>query len=165
MGYSHYWSIDMDALRGKTAKYEASYQKAIAECQRVVTRMALVNRELYGTSYLSGYTAHTKPGQYGGINLGGSQDHTAEYLILREHLKQNDSAGAIKTNRHPYDTAVVACLLILSYRLPGIFIVRSDGHEGDWQRVADYVSSVLRRRIHVPETIRTRDESAQSQEA
>jgi hypothetical protein len=153
MGYTHYWSWNFDSLKGKTKEYEDKYQQAILECQRVIRKLADENRSQYGSSWMSGYSAHTKPGQYAGILLNGSSGISAEDFVMREHLKQNES-GFCKTNRQPYDDAVICCLLILNYRLGDVFQVSSDGDWEDWQPWADYVSETIKRKVRVPSSIR-----------
>lgn len=154
MGYTHYWSWNLDGIKGKTSDYEARYQQAILECQKVIRKMADENRSQYGSSMMSGYSAHTKPGQYAGLLLNGSRGNDCEDFIMREHLKQNGTSEFCKTNRAAYGDAVICSLLILHYRLGDILTVNSDGDAEDWQPWADYVSKILRRKVKVPDTIR-----------
>ena len=154
MGYTNYWSFKK-APRGNAKELEATYQKAILECQKVVYTLAEINRDLFGTSYMSGYSAHCKPGEYGGIKLNGSRGEDCEDFILREHYNQNDTGNFCKTNRNYYDEAVIACLLVLKYRLGDVVTVNSDGDLDEWQPVADRVSEILRRKVTVPDTIHT----------
>lgn len=154
MGYTHYWKFH-EAPRGKTKELEATYQKAILECQKVVRILAEENRSQYGSSFMSGYSAHCRPGEYGGIKLNGSRGNDCEDFIMREHYNQNDSSNFCKTNRNYYDDAVIACLLVLKYRLGDSITVNSDGDSDEWQPVADRVSEILRRKVTVPDTIRT----------
>lgn len=154
MGYTHYWSWDFSKLKGKTKEYEATYQQAILECQKVINKIAEDNRKTYGSSLMAGYSAHTKPGQYSGIELNGKGGVSCETFIMREHMKQNES-DCCKTNCHPYDDAVVCCLLILNYRLGDVFHVSSDGDAQDWQPWADYVSDAIKRKVRVPSSIRS----------
>lgn len=151
MGYTQYWSFDKSAGRAK--ELETKYQKAILECQKVVHRLVNENRRQFGTSFMSGYTAHCKPGEYGGIRLNGIVGKFGEDFVMREHFNQNESTGFCKTNRAAYDDAVMCCLLILKYRLGDAFDIYSDGYIGYWQPWADYVSKILRRKINVPSTI------------
>jgi len=152
MGYTHYWTFNSKA--GKAADLEARYQQAILECQRVVFRLAAENRELCGSACLSGYTAHSKPGKYGGLEINGAGDDACETFIMREHFNQNQSFGFCKTGRNFYDIAVVSCLAILQYRLGDAINVTSDGTSEDWENIVSYVSRKLRRKIPVPASIR-----------
>lgn len=148
MGYTHYWTFNNKA--GKASDLEARYQKAILECQKVVRAIAEDNRKEWGSSFLSGYTAHTKAGQYGGLEVNGKGSDACESFIMREHLNQNDSFGFCKTGRNLYDFAVVACLAILQYRLGDAITVSSDGDALEWTEAVAYASKKLRRKIPVP---------------
>lgn len=154
MGYTHYWSWNLNKIKGSTAEYEAIYQQAILECQKVIVKMAADNRAWYGSSMMSGYSAHCKPGKYAGLLLNGSKGNDCEDFIMREHLKQNDTDNFCKTNRAAYGDAVICSLLIFHYRLGDILTVTSDGDAEEWQPWADYVSKILRRKVKVPDTIR-----------
>jgi hypothetical protein len=155
MGYTNYWTFNLSAIpKGKTQEIEAKYQKAILECQTVLVKLAEYNREVFGTSGMSGYSAHTKPGVYGGIQLNGnSSAGAAEDFVLREHLKQNDIQGFCKTNRHLYDIGVQVCLLILKYRLGELIHIGCDDTARIWEFAANFSSEVLKRKIKVPQNI------------
>jgi hypothetical protein len=153
MGYTHYWTFNNKA--GKASNLEARYQKAILECQKVVRAIAEDNRKEWGSSGLSGYTAHTKVGQYGGLEVNGKSSDACESFIMREHFSQNESFGFCKTGRRHYDFAVVACLAILQYRLGDAITVSSDGDISGWTEAVAYASKKLRRKIAVPSKIRS----------
>ena len=146
MGYTHYWSFV--STRGKSRKIESLYQKAVLECAQVV-------RYWYTRQGgISGYTAHTKPGDYGGILFNGKGDNACEDFVLREHFTQNDNFNFCKTNRYEYDILVVACLAILTYRLGDAIQVSSDGDTSDWAAGVNLAQTVLRRRVKIPPGIR-----------
>ncbi len=151
MGYTHYWSFNFNA--GKSADLEKKYQKAILECQKVVRAIAKDNRKLYGSSRLSGYTAHSSLGKYGGIKVNGKGEDSCEDFIMREHLKENKTWNFCKTNKYAYDFAVVACLAVLKYRLGDAITVSSDGDRINWEDAVNYAAKVLRRKVTIPETI------------
>lgn len=153
MGYAHYWTFNTNV--GKASDLEMKYRLAIRECQRVVRAIAEDNRELYGSSCLHGYTPHTKVGQYGGLFFNGKGSDACEPFSMREHLKENDTSGFCKTGQGHYDFAVVACLAILKYRLGDAIAVSSDGTFDDWVLPVQYVAKKLRRKIEVPDTIRS----------
>jgi hypothetical protein len=150
MGYTHYWSFR--SVKGETAKIEAVYQKTIKECQKIV----LVYQKEFG--HLQGYSAHTKLGQYGGINFNGSKDEAHETFVLREHFKENSDFNFCKTAQKPYDLAVVACLCILQHRLKDAIQVSSDGDYFDWQPGLEFAKKVLKlKRLNIPIDIRKRE--------
>lgn len=145
MGYTHYWRLD---LRRKTSsEIEKKYQQAILECQRVVRAIAVDNQKLYHSTCLSGYTAHAKIGQYGGLKINGKGADACEDFIMREHFAENEAFGCCKTGRGHYDFAVVACLAILKYRLGDAITVTSDGNYEDWVLPVEYAARKLRRKI------------------
>lgn len=151
MGYTHYWTF---TKTDKAQVLETKYQKAILECQKVVKAIAADNRKLYGSSLLSGYTAHAVVGQYGGLHINGKGIDACEDFIMREHFGQNDTRNFCKTGREHYDFAVVACLAILQYRLGDAIKVSSDGTEEDWFEAVEYAGKILRRKIPVPVGVR-----------
>lgn len=126
MSYTHYWTFDKKR-NGKAAQSEKAYQKAILECAKIIRYYS----ETFGG--LSGYTAHSKPYQYGGINTNGSKQDGHETFALREHLNQNEAFNFCKTAQKPYDTVVVACLIVLRHRLGDLVDVSSDGRASDWR--------------------------------
>jgi len=153
MGYTH--SFLFNKPKGvKAAVLEANYQTAILECARVAHAY---NRECEAKGLdwqrLSGYTAHTPIGAYGGLQINGKGSEVHEPLELREHFSQNlEAYGAdfVKTERKAYDTVVVACLAILKYRLGDAFEVISDGKAKDWHAGVALAKRVTRRAIKNP---------------
>jgi len=127
MGYTHYWTFKKPA-KGQAAKTEQLYQKAIRDCQLLIR--AFYNEH----GGLSGYSAHTKLGAYGGILVNGKGDDGHEDFSLREHYSQNleQNFNFCKTAQKPYDVVVVACLAILKHRLSDLIEVSSDGDNSEW---------------------------------
>jgi hypothetical protein len=159
MGYTHYFSFKK-APKGKASQSEAAYQKAIADCHRIILTYSNVN------GGLSGYSAHTKLGQYGGINVNGSKEDGHETFVLREHLSQNESFNFCKTARKPYDKVVTACLIALSYRLGGLVEVSSDGDAADWQDGLKLAQKVLKlKSLKIPSGVSNRDNDSTEESA
>lgn len=148
MGFTHYYGFNV--RKGNAEKNEKLYQQAIKDCHKVILAW---QREHKGTECsLSGYSAHTKLGLYGGIRVNGKGKYSCEDFTLREHLKQNDSEFC-KTARRPYDTVVVACLAIMKFHLKDMFDVGSDGDYHDFVAGVNYANKVLRRtknKVNVP---------------
>ena len=153
MGYTHYWTFNK-GKRGTTAEIEAAYQQAMLDCAKVVKYYY----EKEGG--ISGYTAHTKPGTYGGLNFNGKGEAGCEPFTMREHYNQNDRAGFCKTARKPYDILVTACLTVLAYRLGDAISVYSDGDSSDWYDGVNLAQTVLRRQIKVHLTVHNKKEKA-----
>jgi hypothetical protein len=159
VGYTHYWSF-VPAAKGQTKQLEATYQAAILECQKVVRKLAEWNRNTHGSSLMSGFTAHCKPGEYGGLNVGATKDESGETFSLREHFSENEMQGFCKTNRSSYDVAVVACLAVLKYRLGDNIQVNSDGSNSEWEDGLLLARNILKRQI--PNPIQPRQPKAQT---
>lgn len=148
MGYTHYWRFQ-PPKKGTTQLVEAKYQLAILDCQKVI----LAYKKEFGC--LSGYSAHTKLGQYGGINFNGRGRDGHETFVLREHYKQNEGFNFCKTAQKPYDEVVTACLIILGHYLVDNIVVSSDGYQEDWQDGLNLVKKVLRRikKFSIPKNV------------
>ena len=146
MGYTHYWTFNK-GKRGTAAETEAAYQQAMLDCAKVV------NKYYQEHGGISGYTAHTKPGTYGGLTFNGKGEAGHETFIMREHYSQNDRTGFCKTAREPYDILVVACLSILAYRLGDAVSVYSDGTTADWKAGVSLAQYILKRKVTTPSTI------------
>lgn len=145
MGYTHYFQFK--TVRGQAKTLETNYQKAIEDCQRIVRRYYA---EFGG---LSGYTAHTPIGAYGGLQVNGKRPDDCETFELREHFSQNtenDFFGFVKTRQLPYDLVVVACLAVLKHRLGNAITVSSDGTAEDWQDGVDYARKVTGLKLKNP---------------
>lgn len=159
MGYTHYWTFRSPA-KGEASSIEAAYIKALAECTKVVKAY---QKNALDYERLSGYTAHAKNGQYGGLHVNGKQSEACEDFTMREHYKQNleRSSEFCKTNRRAYDMVVVACLIILKHRLGDLIDIGSDGDVDDWTMGLELAKRVLRlKTLKTPATIRQRRDAA-----
>lgn len=146
MGYTHYWNFSK-APKGEAARVESAYKAALVECARVIRAYNAHCESIgYDDGRLSGYSAHSKPGQYGGLNVNGKGDLAHETFAMREHFSENESFGFCKTARKPYDAVITACLAILAYRLPGLISVSSDGRAKDWETGVKLARNVLKRK-------------------
>lgn len=136
MGYTHYWTFK--EVNGKNLiKAEKQFKKAVKACQCVIK---YYYKEFKG---ISGYSAHTKLGQYSGIEMNGKQDLGHETFYLRSTFKESIGFHFCKTARKPYDTLVVACLSILHYYLNEFIEIDSDGEASELQDGVDYVNKIV----------------------
>ena len=134
MGYTHYFTFNK--TKTPAAKVEKQYQLAVGHCQKLV-------RSYYKQfGGLSGYSAHTKQGAYGGLLVNGKGDEGHEEFSLREHFKQNEGFNFCKTARKPYDLVIVGCLAILKHYLKDAIDVSSDGDCFDWNEGVAYAAQV-----------------------
>lgn len=120
MGFTRYWKFK-PIPKGKTELIERKYQKALKEIQGLV-----YNAHNEGFYNLSGYTAHVKPGKYGGVKFNGAGDEAHEDFVLRERYKQNDRSNFCKTNYKNYDAIVAASILILKAHLNDLIEIGTD---------------------------------------
>jgi hypothetical protein len=150
MGYTHYWEFRIPK-RTESRKTENLYQKAVLECSKIVKTYYAVN------GGLSGFTAHTPLGAYGGLKVNGKGEDGHEDFTLREYFKQNlegDTFNFCKTAQKPYDVVVVACLIVLKARLGKHFEVSSDGYSDDWEEGLKLAQRVLKlKSLRIPESI------------
>lgn len=149
MGYTHYWHFNV--TKKKAAEVEKTFQKAVKAIQKAAR---IYQNAAIGDDRLSGYTANTKIGSYGGIKINGKGDNMHEDFTLREHFNQNLGSGDFcKTANKPYDTAVVAALILLKHYLGSSFSCSSDGDIKDW-----YTGLELARKVcpsaKIPSSIR-----------
>lgn len=130
MGFTHYFRfVNVRGPVGTAAEIEKKYQLAVRDCQKIVKRFYRDN------GGISGFSAHTAIGVYGGLQVNGKRPLDCEPFELREHFRQNlesDFMPFCKTARLPYDTIVVACLAVLKHRLGEAIEVSSDGSRSDW---------------------------------
>jgi hypothetical protein len=124
MGYTHYWEVN--EIRGSSKVNEVRYMRALNDCNRIIK--AYYN-EFGG---LSGYSAHCKLNEYGGLKVNGKGCDAHEDFTMREHFNENSGFNFCKTARKPYDIVVIACLSVLAHRLGHAFKVSSDGMPSDW---------------------------------
>jgi len=146
MGYTHYWTFK--GQRGQTSQNEKKYQTAIVKCAKLIRDYS----ETHGG--LSGYTAHSKT--YGGLNVNGSERvGSCEPMSFREHMSQNEAFNFCKTRQYPYDTVVVACLLILKHYLGDAIDIASDGDASDWADGLTLARSLVGlKKVRIPDSIR-----------
>lgn len=155
MGYTHYWTFNAPK-RGTTKQANANFKKAILACQKIVFTY---NIGRVDETRLAGYTAHTKPGQYGGLNFNGTAGLSHETFAIREHLKDNvaDGGNFCKTAQKPYDDCVVACLIVLKHFLGDNIAVNSDGNVNDWFAGLQLARKILGiKTLQIPASINNR---------
>lgn len=126
MGYTHYW--DFKIKKGQVKAAQAAYERA---CKAVSKACKLYNKTVHDEYRLSGFSAHAPVGKYTGIYINGKGELQHEDFSTREHITM-DSGGFCKTAQKPYDTAVVAALILLKHYLGESMEVSSDGDASDW---------------------------------
>ena len=160
MGYTHYWTIK-EPKRGQTANVEKDYQLAIKACNKIVKTYQEGVTDSWNR--LSGFSAHCKPGQYGGLKVNGKAELSHEDFCLREHYKQNREPlypssrkgfNFCKTANKPYDDVVTACLIVLKHYLKDNIDVNSDGMAHEWLAGLDLARRATKlKTLSIPEGI------------
>ena len=84
------------------------------------------------------------------IIFNGIGDAAHETFILE---KAGDDFSFCKTNRKPYDTAVVTVLILANHHAPDAWDISSDGGIGEWQPVLDWMNSTGIGTYTLPESI------------
>jgi hypothetical protein len=114
--------------KGTAEKLEKQYLLALRDCQRIVKAYY---RSKGG---LSGFSAHTKLGQYGGLEVNGAGEEKGDLFALPEHFRQNFSGATELFSGHylitygfPYDVVVTACLVTLKHRLGKAIEIETNG--------------------------------------
>lgn len=147
MGYTHYWSFNKPK-GSKIKDLDKQYKRALRDCARIALFWN-ASQSLHGhnSARLSGYTAHSNIGQYGGLKLNGKGEQAHEDFSMREHFKDalKDNRGFCKTARKPYDAVIVACLIVLKARLGNAIELGTDGNAYDWQEGVRLAELALRR--------------------
>jgi hypothetical protein len=148
MGYTHYWQFKTPK-RGQKRIAAKQYADAIYELQ------CLCKSYSSTVGGLSGFGAHATPGQYSGLKINGAREDMHEDFYLRESLSLAlQDTYFCKTAQKPYDVVVVACLIILSARLPDLFKVSSDGDTSDWNAGLLLARRFTRENLKMPKNIR-----------
>jgi len=129
-------------------KLERKFQTAIKRCQKIVSTYYKAN------GGLSGYSAHTPPGKYGGLNFNGAREEAHETFVVREHFSENLSFNFCKTAQKPYDVVVIACLIVLKHYLKDAIEVNSDGNCDDWIDGLKLAQRTTGLKLSIPDGIR-----------
>ena len=117
MGYTHYWD----------QRREFSDTQWMHVCTLAASAIAAS-----GVPLDHEYKADRGPLQIDGdqIVFNGVGDDGHEPFVLR---KDKTGFEFCKTNRKPYDTVVVAALILANAIAPDVLHVTSDGDEADWK--------------------------------
>lgn len=145
MGYTHYWKFRA-VPKGQAKQVEETYQLAIRQCQKIIRsyNKSVKEIDIKHPDRLSGYSAHTKVNDYGGLNFNGTQDLSHEDFTMREHFNQNEGFNFCKTAEKPYDIVVVACLITMKHYLGDLIDVSSDGRDHEWTEGLELAQKVLK---------------------
>jgi hypothetical protein len=157
MGYTHYWSLKKPSpVKGNADQAERVYKSALLQCAKIAKvwneTCTDQGRE---DERLSGFSAHTQLGKYGGLHINGKGENAHEDFIFREHFRQNfeefgNGFAFCKTAQKPYDIVVTACLAVLKHRLGDLIDVSSDGNAIDWIEGVRLARQVLGLKIKNP---------------
>ncbi len=130
MGYTHYWErkqeIDKDV-----------FKDIVGDIKKV---MPFVTAEIsIGSGDGEGRKFKLDNGQihFNGVGIWHHEDFFFPRNLI--HYPYN----YVKTNRKPYDTAVVACLAIIKVHLGHDIHISTDGDDADWKHGIELCSNIL----------------------
>lgn len=137
--YTHYYSINTKKI---------SQRRWDRVCNKLNELVYEFGQQHGG---ISGFSAHSKPGKYGGLYFNGSRENGHEPFILRADVKNQEPGAFCKTARKPYDVLVTAVLSVLQMEFgEGLVKVGYDGDYPGWVAGVEYASKVLGIRVPVP---------------
>jgi len=152
MGYTHYWYRDEKLDKEKFAK-------ASKDCKLVTDYLRSKGIQIQFES------DEPDPPVFSDelIRFNGQDEegHETFYIAQEfdESYRQPDDDGKLfafcKTAYKPYDTAVIACLIVLKHHLGESIRLSSDGDKNEWQAGLEAVQSVLNYG-EIPNSIRQR---------
>jgi hypothetical protein len=128
MGYTHYWRCHPGKLNNNPA-----VDQTLEEMRRA--------------AHASGVPLDWEgdvPGKR--LALNGVGDDSCETF----DFPPSRSSDFCKTNGHPYDVVVTACLAIAKHRLGDDLEVSSDGETDDWARGVALASKILGEPVKCP---------------
>jgi len=137
MGYTHYYSQQRDATDSEWDNITATF--------RTMLRMHPQPIQLESDE--------RKPVRINKdqIWFNGIEDDGHETMVL---YKDERGFKFCKTARKPYDRAVIALLLFANHFAPGAWEISSDGTEGEWQEVVDWLTSKELGTYAIPERVK-----------
>lgn len=140
MGYTHYFTFK-PIKRGDADKVDRAFKLAIKNCAKIAKYW---NTICDPHARLSGYTAHTRPGRYGGVQINGKGSDACEDFFIQEKYQDNVQFNFCKTRGLPYDSVVTACLAVFKHRLKEYIEVSSDGTADDWDEGVNLANTALK---------------------
>ena len=138
MGYTHYWSNDVEIPSEAWIK--------ITEAAKLLTKKSPVKLSFEG--------GDRKPVQIDAETIrfnAFSEDQAYETFLLS---RKPASFSFCKTAQRQYDAVVCAILAVAEEQAGDIISVRSDGRVKDWEAPVAWASCVLGRKIEIPASVR-----------
>lgn len=141
MGYSHYWL----QLNNPTDEQWDNITDTIKKAMVV----ALVTGKPFPIQRENSITAPPEISSKA-IIFNGIYADSHETFYLGRNIEGEDSC---KTNRKPYDFAVMVCLILAEHFAPDCWKVSSDGVRGQWQLAADWLNASGLGQFSIPKGI------------
>jgi len=137
MGYTHYWyrPKELDSDRFSDAIKDIALVFSFTEGQKFPVGYT------YAKQIVDVYELNRREINFNGIGEDGHETFNIsdEYSNNEDYWKFN----CCKTARKPYDTCVVACLIIFKHHLGDDIKIMSDGNPEDWNKGLKLVQDVL----------------------
>ena len=144
MGYTHYWSIS-----GKEIP-PAAWDAAVEDIKKIWPELNNMGIKIVFDSNDTSLPAEITSEV---IRFNGARAEGHETFIINRkgpartgkpiRTPAGKRFGFCKTARKPYDVAVCACLIILTYHLPSDFSASSDGYINDWEPALVLTDKIL----------------------
>lgn len=132
MGFTHHWERE-------TELGQEAFARAIADCQRITTKLAIPLAGIDGSS-----TPIFRPDAiaFNGQGAGACEPfeiHQAEF----DRTGKKRFIQFVKTNHAPYDLCVRTCLICLKHQLGDAITIMSDANETEWQEARQVCHETL----------------------
>lgn len=131
MGWTHYW-------RRPTELEEKQFLAAGEDCRKVCLASKVPLAGFGGTGEM------VCDGEK--IEFSGAEASCEPFSIGRiqfDRLGRTHVTGFCKTEKLPYDTCVMAVLIVLAHHFEGVIEVDSDGTDKDWEEARHLVQDTL----------------------
>lgn len=128
MGFTHYFYRDIDLDKDKFAK-------AAADCKKVAEYLEIPIQYEYNEAKMPVFADELI--RFNGVDEDGHETFVVEQKFSIGSYESQDDDGKYfsfcKTARKPYDTVVVACLIILKHYFGEDLRLSSDGYAEEWE--------------------------------
>lgn len=144
MGYTHYFPQQKNFT-------PVQWHNLCTDANQVIQALQTAGLQLESNSD-SGLMVNENEGY---ISLNGVDDDAHETLYLTQD--KEDDFSFTKTNRKPYDIAVVSILLLAEHHAPGVLEFSSDGSVENMEKAAKFNAELLGYAYQLSEDFRSDD--------
>jgi len=151
MGYTHYFTQHKTASKSQWAKIQDDFKKVAAheDCPKI-----------WGNPYDDENSAPVVNGDEILFNGGYETMHVTRKIGERQSWRRGEEGvfNFCKTACKPYDSVVVALLVIMAKHASKVWDISSDGEPEDWREGLDLAKSATGNpKLKVPSTVKAYD--------